>query len=47
VAGLLQKHLAGHAERDAFRGAGEQLHLQLGLQVADLLAERRLLNAEA
>src|SRR3546814_8255858 len=42
-----QQALARLGQLDAARLAAEELHLQLGLQRLDLLAERRLLHAKA
>ena len=46
-AGPLEKCAARIGELDAARLALEQLHTELFLERADLLAQRRLLNAEA
>ncbi len=42
-----QQRFAGLGQLDAARLAAEQLHLELGFEGADLLAQRRLLDAES
>jgi len=44
--GFGKQHLAGLRQLDAARLAAEQLHPQLGFERPDLLAQRRLLDAE-
>ena len=44
---LSQQRLAGLGQLDAARFAPEQLHIELGFERSDLLAQGRLLNAEA
>jgi hypothetical protein len=42
-----KESLAGRGQRHAARQAPEQLDLELGFERTDLLAKRRLLDAEA
>ena len=44
--GVGEQRRSGVGELDAARQATEQLHVELALQRANLLAERRLLHAE-